>query len=140
MAVIVYRFENQYGTGPYMSYPRPRVIMKQSWCGPQHPNIYNDTHCTGKPIGHVADTRKRPYNYCCAFANMEQVTKWFKASEVRGLIREGFGLSLYRVRDIYCIQGQNQCMFLKSRAKQVKRIENYDEFLQFSIDRIVELC
>lgn len=130
----VYRFENSDNEGPW--HAECKTIWKKRWNNPDiHPSIHYDKVVNGVSISDKLRRRRQPREYHCGFSSIQQLINWFSLADRRGLLKEGFGVSVYTVRPCYVIVARRQCVFRITRANLAKRYTNHEEFEKFLVDQ-----
>lgn len=104
--MYVYRVEHkEIGIGPYQ------------YCVAYNPRLYDDDHPSPIQSGIEMD----PDDYSC-FAKPEDLTKWFRNSDMTSFRKAGFDVFRYEVKADHVKLGDKQAAFKKDKAYKRERV------------------
>ena len=124
MSKIVFRVENQNGTGPYSAGASIELSGKGNDTS-RNPVPFHDPLLrpyfgiglsgAGRKLGEVADWPTAKFG----FADPDQLKIWFTAKDRRKLNKLGFAVGIYEAPDDAAIIGATQAVFDKTKATRV---------------------
>lgn len=111
--MLVYRFENEKGGGPY-KHPTP-ILDKGSSAYHPGPHEWGEPWC---------DCHEVP-THVFGFSDTNQIRLWFSKKERAVMYHYGYHLSVYDATEI--LEGRSQVSFHKKSAMLMRRISTPEE-------------
>lgn len=119
--VMIWRVENEYGSGPYHGRGNVREDMYASFfrlaqASFRRPTIFTDRGLSGM------FNRQDYWKMSCGFKDIEEYQWWFRGQDVKLFLeKSGFKLVKYRCPSEFVIQSKRQLVFDKSKATCLER-------------------
>lgn len=120
MSFLVYRIEEENGTGPYQG----KTSAANSWfrksiCNHNSEKRPGPRECFILREMGVDDLKK----YCFGFSTIKQLERWFTKTDRELLHKSGYYISVYSVPKEYYMKATNQCVFIKEYSTLIKNID-----------------
>lgn len=122
--MIVYRIENEIGSGPYVSCPFfSWKVTNHS--DEKHPGAINDNfhlyfHDCKEEYWNNRESSPLK-NYIFGFDSLEKLNQWFCEKEIENLKKLNYNIQKYEIDYEFVLEGESkkQVIFLKERAKRI---------------------